>query len=213
VTFPDPFFRRRGSGAHHLYGMRRVHEWVSSCAKNTLDVNYLYLARSAGPKFSPRPKSWTFARSTASPTEATVRSSHCKVDCLLQSASAKFHLSQRGVCRVIVGHHGAAFPSEGQRLAAAISNQLGKYVRTNSESLIGVRVPHSKQTCQRVSPSLGCVHRRAHASGSRSLSRAQTPWRAGNHFDWRAPWAGRIGLWLRNLTVALVMHPFRTVRY
>ena len=35
------------------------------------------------------------------------------------------------------------FQPERQRLAAGISDQFGRHVRTNSESLIGVRVPRS----------------------------------------------------------------------
>jgi cholesterol oxidase len=95
-----------------------------------------------------------------------------------------------------------------------ISDQLGNRVRTNSESLIGVRVPKSEQDLSRgVAIGSGIyidehTHIEAvrYPEGSDSMGGLATILTAGR------PGLGRVALWFRNLVVSLITHPWRTIR-
>ncbi len=96
----------------------------------------------------------------------------------------------------------------------AISDQLGRRVRTNSESLIGVRVPGSKEDLSKgVAIGSGVyidehTHLEAvrYPAGSDAMSVLATILTGGH------PGPGRIGLWIRNLAGSLLRHPFKTLR-
>ena len=96
----------------------------------------------------------------------------------------------------------------------AISDQLGNFVRTNSESLIGVRVPRSRQDLSKGVAIGSGVYIDEHThieavrypEGSDVMSGLATILTGGR------PGSGRILLWLKNLVTSLLFHPFRTVR-
>jgi len=96
----------------------------------------------------------------------------------------------------------------------AISDRLGQYVRTNAESLIGVRVPHSSADLSSgVAIGSGVyLDEHTHIEATRypagsdamgMLATVLTEGRPGGH---------RILLWLKNMAVSFLRHPWRTVR-
>ena len=95
-----------------------------------------------------------------------------------------------------------------------LSDQIGRYVRTNSESLIGVRVPGTTDDLSKGVAIGSGVYIDEHThieavrypNGSDSMSAWTTILTGGR------PGAGRIGLWLKNLFVSSILHPIRTFR-
>ena len=96
----------------------------------------------------------------------------------------------------------------------AISDQLGRRVRTNSESLIGVRVPRSSEDLSKGVAIGSGVYIDEHThieavrypAGSDAMSLLATILTGGR------PGRGRIGLWLGNLAASFLRHPFKTFR-
>ena len=96
----------------------------------------------------------------------------------------------------------------------AISDQLGRRVRTNSESLIGVRVPGSSDDLSKGVAIGSGVYIDEHThieavrypAGSDAMGLLATILTAGR------PGRGRIALWIRNLAGSLLRHPWKTIR-
>jgi cholesterol oxidase len=96
----------------------------------------------------------------------------------------------------------------------AISDQLGKHIRTNSESLIGVRIPGcSDDLSKGVAIGSGIyIDEHTHIEavryprGSDAMSFLSTMLTGGS------PGIGRVGLWLWNLIASVITHPWKTVR-
>jgi cholesterol oxidase len=96
----------------------------------------------------------------------------------------------------------------------AVSGQLGKRVRTNAESLIGVRVPHCPEDLSKgVAIGSGIyidehthIEATRYPSGSDSLGLLATPL-AGGRPGWN-----RILTWMGVLARSLLRHPLHTVR-
>ncbi len=96
----------------------------------------------------------------------------------------------------------------------AISPQLGKRVRTNSESLIGVRVPGCREDLSKGIAIGSGVYIDEHThieavrypSGSDTMSLLTTLMTGGR------PGPPRIARWLGNMLASFVRHPFKTLR-
>jgi cholesterol oxidase len=96
----------------------------------------------------------------------------------------------------------------------AISPQLGKHVRTNSESLIGARTPGCKQDfSQGVAIGSGVyldehTHIEAvrYPRGSDTVSFLTTILTDGD------PGAQRLGIWCKNVALSILRHPIRSLR-
>jgi cholesterol oxidase len=102
-----------------------------------------------------------------------------------------------------------------QRLAAGVSDQLGRRVRTNAESLIGVRVPRQSRgffakasPSARASTSTNYTHIEAvrYPAGSDAMGPLATMLTGGR------PGHTRIFSWLGTLFGSLLRHPIRTAR-
>ncbi len=96
----------------------------------------------------------------------------------------------------------------------AISNQLGNRVRTNSESLIGVRVPRASEDLSKgVAIGSGVyIDEHTHIEAVRYPAGSDTMSLLSTILTGGRPGPGRIGLWIRNLFVSLLRHPFKTLR-
>ncbi len=96
----------------------------------------------------------------------------------------------------------------------AISDQLGRYVRTNSESLIGVRVPRSPDDLSKgVAIGSGVyIDEHTHIEAVRYPDKSDTMGMLATMLTGGRPGPGRVALWLKNVIVSLACHPFRTVR-
>jgi cholesterol oxidase len=215
VTVPDPFFGGEGPDRTTCTSCGGCMMGCRHGAKNTLDLNYLYLAEKRG------------ARVIAETKVVDVRLLEGVADgsrgyevSTVSSTSFFGGTRQRLTCRAVVfaasslGTMELLFHLRDRGSLPKISDQLGRYVRTNSESLIGVRVPRSADDLSRgVAIGSGVyidehthVEAVRYPEGSNTMSMLATILTGGH------PGLGRVALWVRNLGASLVTHPIRTLR-
>ncbi len=122
-------------------------------AKNTLDLNYLYLAEKRGARVFPetrvvdvKPIGGASSGSVQSNSGSNDGSAGYEVDTVNSTAFIR-RQPRRFTCRGVVfsasslGTMELLFRLKEKGSLPAISDQLGRHVRTNSESLIGARTP------------------------------------------------------------------------
>ena len=214
-TIPDPFFGGEGPERKTCTGCGGCMMGCRHGAKNTLDMNYLYLAEKRGAK--------VFAETRAvdvRPLDGAADGSQ-GYEIHTVNSTARFHRHpRRFTCRAVVfsasslGTMALLFDLKDKGSLPAISNQLGNYVRTNSESLIGVRVPHSKDDLSKgVAIGSGVyIDERTHIEAVRYPEGSDTMSMLATILTGGHPGPGRIALWLRNLVASLALHPIRTLR-
>ncbi len=213
VTVPDPFFGGEGPERTTCQGCGGCMMGCRHGAKNTLDLNYLYLAERHGARVFPETKVVDvkpFGDDGADGYEVhTVRS------------TAFFNREpQRFTCRGVVfsgsslGTMELLFHLKNKSSLPRISDCLGNHVRTNSESLIGVRIPGCADDLSKgVAIGSGIyidehTHIEAvrYPSGSDAMSMLSTILTRGR------PGAARIALWLGSILKAFMLHPVKTLR-
>ena len=141
-TVSDPFFNGEGPDRTTCRACGGCMMGCRHGAKNTLDVNYLYLAEKHGAQIIPETK------------VVDVKPLHDALDGSLgyevftvNSTSLLPQARKRITCRGVVfsasslGTMELLFHLKHSRSLPNISDFLGNHVRTNSESLIGVRIP------------------------------------------------------------------------
>ena len=215
VTFPDPYFNGEGPERTTCEGCGGCMMGCRHGAKNTLDKNYLYLAEKRG--------ATVFAETRVVDVQpldgATDGSSGYRVS-TEKSIAFLMREPRSFTCRGVVfaasalGTMELLFRLKDKKSLPNLSDQVGRYVRTNSESLIGVRVPDTKDDLSKgVAIGSGIyidehTHIEAvrYPKGSDSMSAWCTILTGGR------PGPGRIGLWLKNLWVSAIRHPIRTFR-
>jgi cholesterol oxidase len=87
-------------------------------------------------------------------------------------------------------------------------------VRTNSESLIGVRIPNSSEDLS-TGVAIGSgvyIDEHTHIEAVRYPAGSDTMGLLATILTGGRPGPGRVALWVRNLFVALLRHPFKTFR-
>jgi cholesterol oxidase len=215
VTVSDPYFGGEGPDRTTCEGCGGCMMGCRHGAKNTLDMNYLYLAEKRGCQ--------VFAETRVvdvQPLNAAADGSEgYRVS--TERSTAFFAKNRRSfTCRGVVvaasalGSMELLFRLKEKKSLPNLSDQVGRYVRTNSESLIGVRVPDTKDDLSRgVAIGSGIyidehTHIEAvrYPKGSDSMSAWTTILTGGR------PGVGRVGLWLKTLLVSSVLHPIRTFR-
>jgi cholesterol oxidase len=184
-------------------------------AKNTLDLSYLYLAEKHGARVFPETRVVDVKPLAGSAVGSdgyevhTVRSTswtrlrHQHFTC----GGVVFAASSLGTMELL-------FQLREKGSLPAISPQLGKHVRTNSESLIGARVPSSSEDLSQGIAIGSRIHIDEHTHieavryprGSDTMSFLTTLLTDGRPGPWR------IALWLKNICGAVVRHPFRALR-
>src|SRR5579862_334071 len=214
-TFQDPYFGGDGPERTTCVGCGGCMMGCRFGAKNTLDLGYLYLAEKHGAKL--------FAETRVTnvqplPSSDTGQDGY-QVDTVRSTAWIRKH-SRRFTSRGIVfaasslGTMELLFRLREQGSLPAISLQLGKHVRTNSESLIGARMPgYHEDLSQGIAIGSGVyIDEHTHIEavryprGSDAMGLLTTILTNGR------PGPRRIALWLKNVVSSLVRHPFRTVR-
>ncbi|MGC2111675.1 MAG: GMC oxidoreductase [Candidatus Korobacteraceae bacterium] len=215
TTVPDPFFGGEGPERATCMGCGGCMMGCRHGAKNTLDMNYLYLAEKRGAK--------VFAETRVvdvRPIGGLADGSNGYEVRTVKSTARFRRQPRRFTCRGIVfsasslGTMELLFHLKDKGSLPAISDQLGNYVRTNSESLIGVRVPRSKEDLSKGVAIGSGVYIDEHThieavrypEGSDTMSMLTTILTGGR------PGPGRVALWMKNLAVSLLLHPFQTVR-
>ena len=214
-TFPDPFFGGEGPARTTCIACGGCMMGCRHGAKNTLDLGYLYLAEKHGASVF----SETRVVNVKPLGGSSDGSAGYEVDTVKSTAFIR-RQPQRFTCRGVIfsasslGTMELLFKLKEKGSLPAISSQLGKHVRTNSESLIGARTPgYSEDLSQGVA--IGCgvyidehTHIEAvrYPSGSDAMGFLTTILTNGR------PGPQRIALWLKNVIVSLLRHPVKTLR-
>jgi cholesterol oxidase len=215
TTFPDPFFRGEGPERTTCIGCGGCMMGCRHGAKNTLDLNYLYLAEKLGTEVFPETKVVD-----VEPLNGTADGADGYEVQTIRSTSWFNRHPRRFTCRGVVfsasslGTMELLFHLKEKGSLPRISNQLGNHVRTNSESLLSVRIPGSREDLsQGVAIGSGIyadehTHIEAvrYPRGSDTMSMLTTILTGG------VPGPARVTLWLRNLAMALLRHPLTTLR-
>jgi cholesterol oxidase len=215
VTYSDPYFGGEGPERATCIGCGGCMMGCRYNAKNTLDKNYLYLAEKHGAKVyeetrvvGVRPLN-SHADGSGGYEVDTVRSTSW-----LRRRPRRFTANSVIFAASALGTMDLLFRQKEDGSLPAISGQLGTCVRTNAESLIGVRVPHSPEDLSKgVAIGSGIyidehthIEATRYPGGSDSLGILATPL-AGGRPGWN-----RIVTWLGVLARSLLRHPLHTVR-
>jgi cholesterol oxidase len=214
-TFPDPYFGGEGPARTTCLGCGGCMMGCRHGAKNTLDLGYLYLAEKHGAKVFPETRVVN-----VKPLDGMGDGSTGYEVSTVKSTAFFRRQPRRFTCRGVIfsasslGTMELLFKLKEKGSLPAVSSQLGQHVRTNSESLIGARTPgYSQDLSQGVA--IGCgiyidehTHIEAvrYPSGSDAMGFLTTILTNGR------PGPQRIALWLKNVIVSLLRHPFKTVR-
>src|SRR5208282_3325346 len=214
-TFPDPFFQGEGPERTTCIACGGCMMGCRYGAKNTLDLNYLYLAEKHGAQVFPETKVVN-VRGLDVPSDGSAGYEVSTVS----STSWIRRQPRRFTCRGVVfsasalGTMELLFQLKERGSLPAIGSELGKHVRTNSESLIGARMIGSKQDfSQGIAIGSGIyidehTHIEAvrYPNGSDAIGCLTTILTDGH------PGPQRIALWMKNVIVSLLRHPFKTLR-
>lgn len=214
-TFDDPFFGREGPPRTTCVACGGCIMGCRYGAKNTLDLNYLYLAAKHGAQVFPETKVMNVKPLNASPDG---RDGY-EVRTVKSTTWFRAH-SQRLTCRAVVfaasslGTMELLFRLRENGSLPAISPQLGRHVRTNSESLIGARMPGSRTDySQGIAIGSGVyIDEHTHIEavryprGSDTMSLLTTILTDGRRGS------RRMGIWARNLLRSAVLHPIQSWR-
>ena len=214
-SFPDPFF---GGDGPERTGCVACGGCIMGCrygAKNTLDLGYLYLAEKRGAR--------VFAETRVvdvKPFAGTSDGSAGYEVRTVKSTACFWHQPRRFTCAGVVfsasslGTMELLFRLKEKNSLPSISAQLGKHVRTNSESLIGARVPGCRtDLSQGIAIGSGVyIDEHTHIEAVRYPSGSDTMCFLTTLLTDGRPGPGRIALWLRNVCGAILRHPLRSFR-
>jgi len=214
-TFPDPFFGGEGPARTTCIACGGCMMGCHYGAKNTLDLGYLYLAEKHGAQVFPETRVVN-----VKPLDGIGDgSAGYEVDTIKSTACIR-RQPRRFTCRGVVfsasslGTMELLFHLKEKGSLPAISNQLGQHVRTNSESLIGARTPgYSQDVSQGVAIGSGIyIDEHTHIEAVRYPKGSDTMGFLTTILTNGRPGPQRIALWLKNVIVSLLRHPFKTVR-
>ncbi len=214
-THPDPYFGGAGPERTTCCACGGCFMGCRHNAKNTLDKNYLYLAEKLGVNVFPE----TQVVDVICLNDKADGSDGYEVRTVKSTAWLRKH-PRRFTCRGVVfaasalGSMDLLFRLKQKGSLPAISDELGHRVRTNAESMIGVRFPNTKEDLSKgVAIGSGIyvdqythIESMRYPEGSDSLALLCTLLTNG-----RPGWT-RILLLLKNFVTALLRHPIRTVR-
>ena len=214
-TFPDPFFDGEGPERTTCTACGGCIMGCRQGAKNTLDLTYLYLAEKRGGEVFPETKVVD-----VKPLEGARDGSAGYEVRTIRSTAWIRRQPQRFTCRGVIfsasslGTMELLFRLREKGSLPTISPELGKHVRTNSESLIGARVPGSREDLsQGIAIGSGVyIDEHTHIEavryprGSDAMGLLTTVLTDGR------PGSRRITLWMRNVLASWFRHPFKTWR-
>ena len=214
-TYADPYFGGEGPERTTCIGCGGCMMGCRYNAKNTLDKNYLYLAEKHGAQCVCRDESGgRHAAERKGRRQRGLPGADGEVHGLVRKEPRTF------TCRGVVfaasalGSMDLLFRLKEKGSLPALSDQLGNRVRTNAESLIGVRVPEVREDLSKgIAIGSGVyidqyTHIEAvrYPDGSDAMGFLATVMTGGR------PGHTRILLWLKTLFVSLLRHPIHTVR-
>jgi cholesterol oxidase len=214
-TFPDPFFGGAGPARTTCIACGGCIMGCRHGAKNTLDQNYLYLAEKHGARVFPETRVVD-----VKPFPGCQDGSQGYEVRTVKSTAWLARQPKRFTCRGVVfaasslGTMELLFALQSKGSLSRLSRQLGRHVRTNSESLIGVRTPGYREDLSKGVAIGSGVYIDEHThieavrypEGSDAMSVCATILTGGR------PGRQRIALWLKNVLFSLLRHPLRTFR-
>ncbi|MEO8594210.1 MAG: GMC family oxidoreductase [Candidatus Solibacter sp.] len=211
--YADPYFGGHGPERASCTGCGGCMMGCRYGAKNTLDQNYLYLAEKAG------------AQVFAETKVVDVRPLDGSADGsggyeVLTASTALSGGRRRFTCRGVVfaasalGTLDLLFRLKEKGSLQGISVQLGNRVRTNAESLIGVRVPGCEEDLSKgIAIGSGFyLDQHTHIEATRYPAGSDAMGLLATVLTGGEPGRKRILLWLKLLAGSLLRHPIRTVR-
>ena len=212
---PDPFFGGEGPPRATCTGCGGCMMGCRYGAKNTLDLNYLYLAEKKGARIFPETKVVDVRPLTPSDDGL----SGYKV-LTVKSTSWMRRQPQQFTCRGIVfsasalGTMELLFRLRESGSLPGISRTLGKHVRTNSESIIGARVPQcADDLSQGIAIGSGIyIDEHTHIEAVRYPNGSDVMGLLTTMLTDGQPGPRRIGLWAKNIVSSLIFHPMQTLR-
>ena len=214
-TVPDPFLHGEGRDRTTCVACGGCIMGCRYGAKNTLDLNYLFLAEKHGAQVFPETKVVDVK------PLGHLCDGHAGYEVhTIKSTAWLRHHPQRFTSRAVVfaasslGTMELLFRLRETGSLPGISGQLGHHVRTNSESIIGARMPGGDEDfSQGIAIGSGVyIDEHTHIEavryprGSDTMSLLTTILTDGQ------PGSARIWLWLRNVVGSILRHPIRSWR-
>lgn len=211
----DPFFDGRGPSRKTCIGCGGCMIGCRFEAKNTLDKNYLFLAEKLGAQVFPETK-------VVDVTPLSGKSDgSAGYEVWTTNSFARFSRdSKRFTCSAVVfaasslGTMELLFRLREKGSLPRISDRLGKHVRTNSESLIGARMPGSSEDYSRgIAIGSGVyIDEHTHIEAVRYPRGSDTMGVLTTLLTNGQPGIQRIALWLKTIVLGMLQHPLRTLR-
>ncbi len=215
TTFPDPYFGGEGPQRTTCIACGGCMMGCRHGAKNSLDMNYLYLAEKHGAGIFPETKVVDVR-----PLGGAVDGSCGYEVHTIRSTAWLRHRPRRFTCRGVVfsasalGTMELLFHLKDNGSLPAVSDHLGRHVRTNSESLIGVRIPDCQDDLSKgVAIGSGVyIDEHTHIEAVRYPAGSDTMSLLSTMLTGGRPGRTRIVRWLANVARALLLHPWKTLR-
>jgi cholesterol oxidase len=214
-TFPDPYFGGEGPTRTTCIGCGGCMMGCRFGAKNTLDLGYLYLAEKHGAKIFPE----TQVTNVRPLPGADDGSNGYEIRTVQSTTWIRKHprrFTSRGVVFAAssLGTMELLFRLREKNSLPGLSSQLGKHVRTNSESLIGARMPgyHEDLSCGIAIGSGVYIDEHTHIEAVRYPTGSDAMGFLTTILTNGRPGPRRIGMWLRNIFASFIRHPLRTIR-
>jgi cholesterol oxidase len=214
-TFSDPFFGGEGPERATCIACGGCMMGCRYGAKNTLDLNYLYLAEKHGANLFPERRVVN-----VKPIGGISDGSAGYEVVTVKSTAWIRPQPERFTCRGLVfsasalGTMELLFQLKEGGSLPEISGQVGKHVRTNSESLIGARMPGYHEDMSRgVAIGSGVyIDEHTHIEAVRYPAGSDTMSLLATILTNGRPGAQRIALWVKNIISYLLRHPLKTMR-
>ncbi len=214
-TYTDPYFGGEGPARCTCIACGGCMVGCRYNAKNSLDKNYLYLAEKHGARVFDETRVVDVKPLAGAPDGSAGYEVHT-VNSLAWLRQRPRHFTCRGVvfAASALGSMDLLFRLKLKGSLPALSDQLGNRVRTNAESLIGVRIPGSPEDFSKgIAIGSGIylddyTHIEAvrYPAGSDAMGPLATLLTGGR------PGHTRIWSWLATLFGSLLRHPIRTAR-
>lgn len=213
IKHPDPYFGGKGPERTSCIGCGGCMVGCQHGAKNSLDMNYLYLAEKAGAKIFTETKvvdviPLNNKGDGSEGYEVSMISHH--------QGLRKFKFKTTGVVfsGSSLGTQELLFKLKDQQSLPHLSDAIGNKVRTNAESLIGVRYPNSKVDLS-TGIAIGSgvyIDQHTHIEATRYPNGSDTMGLLVTVMTLGKPNASRILTWMMTFARLLLTKPFLTLK-
>jgi cholesterol oxidase len=198
ATYPDPYFGGEGPERKTCIACGGCMVGCQHNAKNSLDKNYLYLAEKYGAEVFPETKV----------TDVIPKGKEGQEGYEIVASGKKFHTKGVIFSASALGSMELLFAMKEKHLPN-LSNTIGDEVRTNSESLVGMRIPGSKENLSSgIAIGSGVyIDEKTHIEATRYTHQANMMALLTSLMTRGTPGFGRILLLIRNCITLLIKNP------